>query len=450
MKNPHSPSRRRFIKAGIGLGAIATLGINGRAWSSTASDYKALVCIYLAGGHDGNNLLIPMDSDRYGDYAAARGALAIAKSKLTQTEISDTTPAGNCALHYGLSKIHGRYMAGQTALVLNMGNLLRPLTRDEFLAGAPAPSNLFSHSDQMVQAQMGVARGDSTGWGGRLLDCVAAGNTALGGISVAQPAAFLSSLTDAGNVIVPGGNLELTAMRLWPTAAAQARRQAVLDTLTDDGGSPLRAAANTRFAKGMQLSADLAASYPSDFEQLGLKFPPTSIGGQMAEIARLIHLRRHQGPGRQVFFATLGGFDTHAGQDYMLWNQFMELSAAMDAFYIATRKMSLDQQVTTFTLSEFGRTLQSNGGGSDHGWGNHQIVMGGAVRGGIYGELPDFRLGNQGGQDDANDRGVWIPRFSTEQYAATLGRWFGASDAQLNWAFTSLAEFNSADLGFMA
>ncbi len=438
-------SRRNFLKAGAGLGALAAFGRPGEAFATTAGDYKALVCIYLAGGCDGNNMIIPLDAARYGSYAAARTALAIPMSKLGST--SFTHQGMPYAFHYGLPKLHARYQQGKVAMALNTGNLLEPLTRNDFLHNLkPVPSNLFSHSDQMVQIQMGgVPREDATGWGGRLLDCVSAGNKSLGGISTASSAPFICSLNDSGNVVPPGTNLNLAGLNLWPASAGVNRRQAIVGLLSFDGGSLLRAAANKAFAEGMQLGTDLAAA--STATPLATTFPQTTLGKQLKLIASLMQLRAAQGPGRQVFIATLGGFDTHSGQDWQQWDLFLELDAALDAFHTCVENdLHLGSQVTSFSLADFGRTLQSNGLGSDHAWGNHQFVIGGAVHGGLYGQMPNFALS---GPDDANTRGVWIPAQSTEQFAFTLGRWFGASDDELAWAFPSVEKFTAQDLGFM-
>lgn len=438
-------SRRGFLKGAAGLGALAVLGRSRAALATTATDYRALVCLSLAGGCDGNNLVVPLDNARHGAYAAARSALAIPVAKLAATSFT----AGNLpyGLHHGLPKLHARYQKGQAALVLNMGNLIQPLTRTEYLSGATrTPSNLFSHSDQTTAIQMGgVPRGDATGWGGRLLDNVSAGNSSLGAISTSSPAAFLVNQNDMGNCVPAGTNLTLAGLNLWPASAGVNRRQAIAGLLSFDGGNLLRASANRAFADGMQLGADLAAA--SAAKPLTTSFPPTTLGRQLQLVANLIRVRSSQGPGRQVFLAELGGFDTHSGQDWQQWDLFLELDAALEAFQACLEnELQLAPNVTTFSLSEFGRTLQSNGLGSDHGWGNHHFVVGGAVRGGLYGQLPVFQLG---GVDDAGNRGVWIPKISTEQFAATLGRWFGASDAELAASFESLSSFPVQDLGFM-
>jgi uncharacterized protein (DUF1501 family) len=214
--------------------------------------------------------------------------------------------------------------------------------------------------------------------------------------------------------------------------------------LLQDNGNPVREAANRAFADGLQLADTLQLS--GNLPPLAAPFPTTSIGNQLKEVARLIRVRSQMGPGRQVFFCSMGGFDTHAAQDGTHTNLLQQLSAATSAFALATLSLGLAQNVTAFTQSEFNRTMQNNGSGTDHAWGSHQIVVGGAVRGGIYGAMPTFAFG---GPDDANDRGVWIPTIASSQFGATLGRWFGASPGELAWAFPNLSRFPVADLGFM-
>jgi uncharacterized protein (DUF1501 family) len=451
MSHTHAPARRNFLTLSARLAALGLTGLGLRPWrpffeaevsaATTFSDYKALVCIYLAGGNDSNNMIVPVDNARYTAYQSLRGGLALTGSKL----LSPIADANNnpYALHYGLVEMNPLYAAGRLAIALNVGQLSRPLTRTEYLTGVAAPSNLFSHSDQTTQTQTGSPTPNGQGWGGRLLDRFGVTDT-LAAVSVSSPALFLQGQDVRSNVIPPGANLSLYGLSFWPPAAADARRTAVNAMLALDGGHPLRTAANREFADGLQLADALGSN--DDSPGLTTVFPTTSIGNQLKEVARLIHVRSALGPGRQVFFCSLGSFDTHSSQDWTHWNLLQQLSQAMGAFDTATEEMNLSQQITTFTQSEFGRTMQSNGSGSDHAWGAHQLVAGGAVRGGIYGQMPTFALS---GPDDANNRGVWIPTISTAQFGATLGKWFGASTADLSWAFPNLSQFSTADLGFM-
>jgi uncharacterized protein (DUF1501 family) len=234
-------------------------------------------------------------------------------------------------------------------------------------------------------------------------------------------------------------------MNPWPQSAADARKAALAEILTMDSGLALVQAANKVRRDGMELSAmlkNVAASSP-----LATPFPGTAIGRQLADVAKIIKLRTSTGLRRQVFFCSLGGFDTHGSQSWMHWDLLRQLAEALSAFYNATVELGVAGQVTAFTQSEFGRTLQPSGSGTDHGWGNHQIVLGGVVKGGeLYGRLPMMALG---GADDAGSRGAMIPSTSQDQYAATLAAWFGLSEAQQAAVFPNLGNFGVKNLGFV-
>jgi uncharacterized protein (DUF1501 family) len=447
----HTPARRHFLKLSARL---ATLGITSLgfgptrrllvsdAFAAPVTDYKALVCIYLFGGNDCNNTVVPVDTNGYAAYTSLRAGLALTPQRLT-TPLLDGL--GNpYAFHTAMPELRTAFTAGKLAVVLNTGALERPLTRTQYQQGLQAPSNLFSHSDQTLQAQTATSLNTvSGGWGGRLLDVFGVNDT-LAAVSVSSAAAFLQSGGSAPNVIPPGASLGLSGMNIWPGSAADARKQAVAAMLAMDGGHPLRAAANASFADGLQLAETLAGT--GGASQINTVFPGTSLGGQLREVARLIKLRSSIGPGRQVFFCSMNGFDTHTSQDWNHESLLQQLSGAMAAFYLATEEIGIPTKVTAFTQSEFGRTLQPNGSGTDHAWGGHQFVLGGAVRGGVYGRMPVFALG---GPDDANNRGVWIPTISTSQFGATLGKWFGAAPAELAVTFPNLGNFTTTDVGFM-
>lgn len=445
-------NRRQFLKlstrlAALGMAAGAGFGKAGAVYADAGAievdDYKALVCIYLNGGNDANNMIVPVDTARYTAYQNLRGGLALGANKLLP---AFTDAAQNpYALHYGLTEINDLYDegTGPLAFVLNVGMLDRPLTRTQYQQGAHTPTNLFSHSDQTVQAQTGMPTINGTGWGGRLLDFF--GNTdSLAAVSVSWPALFLQGYDVGGNSVPPGTNLSLAGMNLWQQSEATARKQAVQDMLLLDGGNTIRKTANQMFADGLHLAQTLQSASGT----VTGTFPGTSIGNQLKEVARLIQVRAEQGPGRQVFFCSLDGFDLHSGQDWTHWYLLSSLSQALGAFWssISSSPLGLADKVVAFTQSEFSRTFQPSGSGSDHAWGAHQLVLGGAVKGGVYGVMPTFAYA---GPDDANTRGVWIPTISTAQFGATLGTWFGASEADIAQAFPNLQHFSQKNLGFM-
>ncbi len=449
MSHTHTPTRRNFLSlssrlAALGLGSLAfSRGTSVYAadvvQQDPVTDYKALVCIYLFGGNDGNNVIVPLESAQLTKYQTIRGGLALTGGKLLPPIAGPNNT--EYALHYGLTELNDLYATGKLAFVLNTGLLQRPITRTEYQAGGSAPTNLFSHSDQTVQALTGVPTTDGTGWGGRLLDCW--GNTdTLSAISLASPSLFLQGKNVGGNAIPPGVTLNLNGMSFWPSNEAAVRQQALNTLLTQDGGNVLRATANKSMSNGLHLAQTLQSASGSG----PTGFPGTPIGRQLQEVARLIDIRAQQGPGRQVFFVAHDGFDTHGGQDWQHWYLLSNLSQSLAYFHNVIGGLGHGDKVTAFTQSEFGRTLQPSGSGSDHAWGNHLLVLGGAVQGGVYGAMPEFTLG---GPNDANNRGVWIPTISTAQVGATLGRWFGATESNIALAFPTLETFTTSDLGFM-
>lgn len=447
----HTPARRHFLKLSARL---ATLGLTGlgfgpsRSWfvseaeaAAVLTDYKALVCVFLFGGNDGNNMVIPVDTAQFTAYTSLRAGVALTPGRLLPA-IADGAD-NQYALNNNLGELNAGFGGGKLAIVLNTGSLERPLTRAEYQSGLLAPSNLFSHSDQSLQAQTASSQNLTTGgWGGRLLDVFGVSDP-LGAVSVSSAAMFLQSGGGAPNVIPPGANLGLSGMSISPTSAADARKAAVAAMLAMDGGNPLRTAANDSFADGLQLAQVLQGTSTT----INTVFPGNSLGTQLREVAKLIKMRSQIGPGRQVFFCSMGGYDTHTSQDGNHSNLLRELSSAMGAFYLATEEIGMVNNVTAFTQSDFGRTFQPNGTGTDHAWGNQQFVLGGAVRGGIYGRQPVLALG---GPDDSGNRGAWIPTISTSQFGATLGKWFGATPGELAATFPTLANFRGVtDVGFM-
>ncbi len=439
-------TRRDFLKL-ASLAGFARFGaVNALA---QASDYKALVCIFMFGGNDGNNLVIPQTQSEYNAYKAIRGSLSLPDSsaKLLPVSAADGTPY---AVTDGLALLHPFWAQKRLAVVANVGMLVQPTSRQQYLNSAvPLPTNLFSHSDQTVQMQAGVPSSSaSTGWAGRVADAVSAMNAGKSfppSVSMSGPALFSKGNIVQSASLIPGFDMQLSGFNQWPASAAQARQQGLQEILTFNSGLTLIQAANKVRQDALSLSAMLKSL--GSAAPLSTKFPATSIGQQLQQVAQILQLRPQIGLSRQIFFCSIGGFDTHSGQSWGQWDLLKQISDGMLSFYNATAELGIPDKVTTFTESEFGRTLQPSGTGSDHGWGNHHIVLGGAVKGGdIYGRFPVMALG---GPDDSAARGAWIPSTSTDQFGATLAKWFGVGPAGLATVFPNLAQFPVSDLGFM-
>jgi uncharacterized protein (DUF1501 family) len=296
--------------------------------------------------------------------------------------------------------------------------------------------------------------GGSSGWGGRTLDQLQSYNANTSfpiAIAMNSPAIYCVGSVTQGVSLQPGNYLDQNGLSAYPAAAAQARGGAQQTIVTADSGNSIINAANKVMASALTLNPLLKSAAGS--VTFPKAFPSTPIGSQLQEIARIISLNAQLSVGRQIFFCSLGGFDTHSGQAYQQWDLLQQVSKALDAFSAAMNGWGIDQQVTTFTLSDFGRTLQPSGSGSDHGWGNHHLILGGAVHGGrLYGRFPlmtNYGNFNASADDYADSRGTMLPSTALVQYGATLARWFGASDAQLNSIFPQLANFATGDLGFM-
>jgi uncharacterized protein (DUF1501 family) len=433
--------------SGIAFGLAGGFGRFGQmnAYAASATDYKALVGLFLFGGNDGNNLIVPNDDARYGDYQRARAGLALPRAQLLPIQPrSVSTPFG---LHPRLGRLQSLFAAQKLAVAANVGTLERPVTRANVLEGAPVPPDLLSHEDQQLQWQAAEPLGGrGSGWGGRLVDRL----QLLSPSAKFPPAASLAGASlfcegaRSGSAALPTDGASVLA-GIDPTNLADPRVAALQQMLSFDSGLKLVQSANAGMLNALRDARTLSAALASA-PALATRFPDSDLGRQLQQIARVISVRGELGLQRQIFFAALDGFDTHADQLAAQNQLFAILDAALGAFYDATVELGVSSQVTTFTLSDFGRTLQPDAtGGSDHAWGNHHLLLGGAVRGDLYGRFPTLALG---GPDDGSDEGRWIPTTSVDQYAAALGRWFGVPDADLAVVFPRLANFGGVVPGY--
>ena len=443
----HRITRRQLLS---GLGQTALLSFLGKVnvlAQATPPDYKALVCIFLSGGNDSHNMIVPLNGPDNLAYRAARGSLALpdGNGALIPVQNIDGVPYG---LNPGLQALAPLWNQGALGIVANTGMLVQPVSRAEFLLNAkPVPTNLFSHSDQIQQMQSGVpSASGGTGWGGRAVDQVQGLNGAASfpsAVSIAGPALFCKGSVIQSASLWPGFNLDASGMSLWPQAAADARKNGYQQILQFNSGLELIQVANHVRQDAIALNAMMSGASAV----INTPFPGTDLGRQLQQVAQLVKLRSSTGMSRQVFFCSLGGFDTHGSQSWQHWDLLRQLSEALAAFYTATGELGVADKVTSFTLSDFGRTLQPSGTGTDHGWGTHHLVLGGAVQGGrIHGTFPSLALS---GPDDAGSRGVLIPSTSIDQYGATMAAWLGVPASQLTTVFPNLANFANPTLGFL-
>lgn len=478
-------SRRRFIRqaacAALGTtaltSAIRDLRFMNAAVAQTASDdYKALVCIFLSGGNDSNSLIIPTIQSEHDDYAAIRtDLLAIPLSGAPNVALP-LNPLSSDGHDYGLHpacpELATLFGENKLAFLFNTGTLVFPMTRAQFQAGIlERPPQLFSHSDQVTQWQTSIPdRAPLTGWGGRCADLLAAlqpgapisMNVTLSGANTFEVGNIISqySVTTSGAINlsnVSGARLAAVSNLLaLPYPNLQTKAYADVGEHAIQTGSLLNAAITpTAAANYWTVPFPTSVTTPTS----GFKFG-SGLASQLRMIARLIEAGHRAaanggfGMKRQIFFCEVGGYDLHSGQTPGLGqatvgshaNLLAELSQGMFAFQRAMEQLGLSNNVTTFTASDFGRTLPCNGDGTDHGWGSHHMIMGGAVNGRrTYGRFPTLAIN---GPDDTST-GRWIPTTSIDQYFATLASWFGVDSGNLSTVFPNLGRFATPNLGFV-
>ncbi|QDL52908.1 DUF1501 domain-containing protein [Rhodoferax aquaticus] len=492
-------SRRNFLRStghAALVGAALPMGLNLAALGEAAAitdpgDYKALVCVFLYGANDYANTVVTYDQASYDKYAAIRlpaasGGIALARSDLAATRLVPKAPATapvdpqgvvrEFALHPQMTAMAGLFNAGNAAIQLNVGPLIKPLTRAQYDSKNrtlyPCPPQLFSHNDQQSIWQSSAPEGAKVGWGGKLGDDVVYDTQAGTPITTVNSSAgaLFTCMSVTGNAVFLSGSKTLQyqisstgAIKIKPATdntlfGSQDVRNALASIIQDPTtahsfGKEYNAI--TKRSMDAELTVRTAAGQP--MPNPSTPFPNTNLGKQLKMVAQLINGRATLGVRRQVFMVSIGGFDLHDNLISAHPALLDQVDKAIAAFYSATKDMGLDDKVTTFTASDFGRTLTSNGDGSDHGWGSHHFIVGGAVKGGaFYGTPPPVSVTNTSAPEDQwhVGQGRLLPTTSVDQYAATMAKWFGVDDSKLHQVVANINNFGGTtgyprDMGFM-
>lgn len=447
---PSAASRREFLRHTARLAAYGTAAplalqlsaIGSAAAQTPAQGYRALVCVFLYGGNDGHNTVIPFDTARHAEYASLRGALALKREDLSGTVLprAGWDRTRSYALHPALKPLHTAVAQDRLAVGFNVGTLVRPLSKADYRANQHLPPKLFSHNDQFNLWQALQTEGAQSGWGGRMGDLLASRNPDRElptNLTIGPTAVFSSGLTSLEHALPPLGPL-------MPALSDEPAVQAAIDrALRDASAHAMRRELQARYSRAHTANTKLQQALQTTTEP---SMPATGIGRSLGLVARLVQAGRNVGARRQIFFVSLDGFDTHTDQLNRQRALLADLGQALAGFQAAIDAQGASEQVTTFTASDFGRALTPNGSGTDHGWGSHLLVMGGAVRrGSSFGAEPSLTLDG----DDDIGQGRLLPAVSVDQVGATLARWMGVQDSDMPTVFPNITEFSNRNLGFL-
>ena len=431
------------------IAAVAGDSLDRPRAAAVAPDYKALVCLYLQGGNDATNVLIPGDPAGYSAYAKLRADVAVNQSSLLPITPRKFSDGRSWALNGAVPELRDLFAGGKLAVLANVGSLARPITLADYTAGRGLPLQLFSHADQTLQWQSSIADSPAqTGWGGRLADLVDAQNSN-SQLSMLVTLNGVNSFQRGNSVLqfsTGSGGVPNLLMGPDNPVGVRGRIYNARDRILAAGYANLHSSAHAAVTKKALDDQALLSSVLPGAPTINTVFPNTTTAANLKMVARLISVASTLGLKRQIFFVQIYGFDFHDDQVSGHGPLLTELSGAMNAFYNATVELGVANQVTTFTASDFGRTYVPNARGTAHGWGNHQFILGGAVQGGdIYGRMMSLAPG----ANDDTGRGRWIPSTSVDEYSATLASWFGVSDTDLPVVLPNIGRFAKPNLGFL-